>query len=161
MKKIILTVLNLIIIASSSNSIALEVKTNKFCSTDSLQKPIKNELYKIYETTLYQNFKDVLVLKNFPAKQIPMFFCISKLESNFNTNAVNLNDNGTIDSGLFQINEVWEEQCHYKMYTTEDNIDCAILIYKKQGFNAWTTYRKYRNFCENAYNIFKYKNNQI
>lgn len=159
MKIKILIIFKIIIFILPTNSFSLEINTNKFCSSDPNKNLKETDLYKIYATSLYRNFFEVMSLKNFPEEQIPMLFCIIKFESNFNTDAVNFNKNGTIDSGLFQINDVWKEQCHYRLYTTEDNIDCALLIYKKQGLNAWVTYKKYKNICENAYN--KYKINSL
>jgi hypothetical protein len=88
-----------------------------------------------------------------------MLFCITKLESNFDSKAVNKNRNGTVDAGLFQINEIWKEKCHYKLYSTEDNIDCALIVFKAQGLNAWTTYKKYKDIC--SYSIDKYKEIEI
>lgn len=146
----------LILISLLINATAhpLNIQTDKMCSKPSQLYNKFDDLYKIYDSDLYKNFYDVLSLKKFPRNQIPMFFCISKLESNFNSKALNLNKNGTIDAGLFQINEIWKEKCHYKLYTTEDNIDCALIIYNEQGLDAWTTYKKYKNTCLNSINKY-------
>ena len=134
----------------SNYSYCLNIKSDKICSQDNSNEIKYIDMLKMYKTSLYKNFYDVLVLKKFPLEAIPILFCITKLESNFNTNAININKNGSVDLGLFQINQVWRKECHSNINRTEDNIDCARIILKKQGLNAWTTYRKYKYICLNA-----------
>ena len=138
----------LYLILQNQSSYSLSISSNRMCSTE-----IKfDNLYKIYNTNLYKIFRDVLILKNFPESSIPMLFCISKFESGFNGRAINLNANGSIDSGLFQINQIWNKECGYKINTLEDNINCAHIVLKKQGLTAWSSYKKYKYVCSEAIN---------
>lgn len=70
--------------------------------------------------------------------------CIAYEESKFKLDAVNYNNtNGTIDSGIFQINSIWSKKCK-NLLDLHDNIKCAIFVYKKQGLKAWSTQHKCR-----------------
>lgn len=137
-----------IILKINANSLVL--KTDKFCNLH--PQPDVAKLEKLYSTELYKEFYNVLRLKKFPIKIIPIMFCIAKLESNFNINALNVNKNGTKDKGLFQINDVWKDKCKYydRIHDLESNIDCALLVLKSQGLNAWVTYQNFGKTCEKA-----------
>ncbi len=104
----------------------------------------------LYLTDLYKSFYDVLKIKGFNEYDIPRLFCIAKLESSFNPKAKNLNTNGSIDAGLFQINSIWKKTCKSSLYSVESNIDCAKIVVEKQGLNAWVTYKKYGGICEKS-----------
>lgn len=147
----------ILIIILEEKSFSINIKSNEFCSTNNET----TNIYKIYETKIYADFHTILQLKKFPEDKIPMLFCISKLESNFNPYAYNKNKNGTVDYGLFQINQVWNPACKNLQSTLEGNIDCAKIVLEKQGLNAWTSYRKYKGTCSNAYSKFKMLQNNI
>jgi hypothetical protein len=51
--------------------------------------------------------------------------------------------------GLFQINSVWKETGGGNLFDLETNINCAKLVLKKQGLNAWITWKEKRHLCEN------------
>jgi hypothetical protein len=54
----------------------------------------------------------------------------------------NINDNGTIDVGIFRINSVHFNRpgCELKNITDAyKNIDCAYSIFKEQGWTPWTS----------------------
>ncbi len=138
----------LITLKFNANSIVL--KSNDFCHLR--PHPDIVVIENLYNTKLYKEFYSVLLLKKFPKNIIPMMFCIAKLESNFNKNALNVNKNGTKDKGFFQINEIWKDKCKYydRIHDLESNIDCALLVLKTQGLNAWTTYQKFGKACEQA-----------
>ncbi len=112
-----------------------------------------NFMRKLYQTNLYKSFYDVLKIKGFKERDIPRLFCIVKLESSFNQYAKNINTNGTIDAGIFQINSVWKKTCKSSLYNVESNIDCAKVVLERQGLNAWSTYKKYGNICEKSLEI--------
>ena len=65
---------------------------------------------------------------------------IAKAESNLNPKAHNVNRNGTVDRGLWQINNKYHpevsDECAY-------NVGCATKeaarIYKQRGCNEWAT----------------------
>jgi hypothetical protein len=71
--------------------------------------------------------------------------CIAYEESKLKLNATHINDNETIDYGLFQINEVWLDRCNEtekSLLKQHNNIKCALTVLEEQGFKAWSTYRK-------------------
>jgi len=107
----------------------------------------------LYQTGLYQSFRNVLKIKGFKEYYIPRLFCIAKLESSFNAKARNFNTNGTIDIGLFQINSIWRKECPKTLFSLENNIDCAKIVLQKQGLSAWVTYNNYGHICEKSLSI--------
>ncbi len=69
---------------------------------------------------------------------------IAKSESGMREEAININNNGTIDMGIFQINSVhWKKEgCNPKsLLDAYKNTDCAYQIYQKSGWDAWVTYK--------------------
>ena len=108
------------------------------------------QMKSLYSTDLYHVFHDVLKLKGFDEYAIPRLFCIAKLESSFNLSAKNFNANGTTDTGLFQINSVWRNECNHDLHQIESNIDCAKIVLKKHGLKAWVTYKKRGYICEQS-----------
>lgn len=72
---------------------------------------------------------------------------VAKAESGLREEAININDNNTIDVGTFQINSVHfsKEGCSLKEVSTwKGNVDCAYQIYESHGksFNPWVAYWK-------------------
>ena len=68
---------------------------------------------------------------------------IANCESSLNPMAINVNSDGSLDLGLFQINEKWhgsDRECYF-------DLECAtrkaIEIQRKSGWNAWVCFRKY------------------
>lgn len=78
------------------------------------------------------------IKKAFPENPDTML-AIAKAESRLNPKAHNDNSNGTIDTGIFQINSVhgYGEQW---LQDPANNIKAARAIYEKQGLKAWATY---------------------
>ena len=82
-------------------------------------------------------------------------YCIAKWESGLNPKAINFNQNNTVDVGLFQINSTWLKKCNTTismLYNEKENSKCALTVFQKQGFPAWTTYNnKFKNssYCAN------------
>lgn len=64
---------------------------------------------------------------------------IAKAESRLNPKAHNKNNNGSIDTGIFQINSIhgYDEKW---LQDPKNNIEAAKEILKKQGKTAWVTY---------------------
>lgn len=58
---------------------------------------------------------------------------IAYIESRFKTKAVNINKNGTVDVGLFQINTIhWNTTCKgLNIFTTKGNAFCAAKLLKR------------------------------
>lgn len=65
-------------------------------------------------------------------------------ESGFNPNAHNAsNKNGTVDSGLFQINSIHHtrmEELGLDVWKPQDNIKFARMLYDESGFAPWVCY---------------------
>jgi hypothetical protein len=67
---------------------------------------------------------------------------IAKAESGLRCNAINTNNNKSVDSGLFQINSVHKAKYQGKnIFDCETNIEVAYQIYKNQGWSPWITYK--------------------
>ena len=81
--------------------------------------------------------------------QIPTFLCLAEKESGLYTDAIGINSKGrwrsTVDAGLFQINDLNHKLCgisaRAQLFNPEKNVACAMKVYKRQGFKAWSTYR--------------------
>lgn len=74
--------------------------------------------------------------------------CIAIAESKLDIKAINYsNSNGTVDYGLFQINSVHiddNEVTIEKLLNVRSNIKIAVDVYNKEGFEAWSSYKKCR-----------------
>lgn len=93
----------------------------------------------------------------FPESVVPEMVCTASHESSFFERASHKNHNGTIDRGLFQINNInlGHAGCRASSTTIYDpavNARCAKAIYEAQGLNAWYGYKSNRAEC-NAYRI--------
>ncbi|KAI5614254.1 lysozyme-like protein 2 precursor, partial [Silurus asotus] len=83
--------------------------------------------------------------------------CLAKHESDYNTNALNRNTDGSTDYGIFQINNRWwcsngsfhsANGCGISCSALlSDNISqaaqCAKTIVRQQGITAWVAWRRY------------------
>lgn len=101
--------------------------------------------------TLNQNqVARVVRQAGFPAQVIPIMVCTAKYESSFNTAAKNKNRNGSVDTGLFQINDIWLNACQVSRKTLLDpkeNARCAYRVWKQQGLEAWYAFKKKEVEC--------------
>ncbi len=80
----------------------------------------------------------------FPKWEIPKLVCLARWESSFNPNALNKNEDGTQDTGLFQINDVWLSTCktnRNKLLDPAENTRCAYKVWHEQGMPAWVANR--------------------
>ena len=101
----------------------------------------------IKETVLYY----ILLYSGFNITEANTLLCIAKKESSLIIKAKNINKNGTTDKGLFQINTVWYKNptCNLdRLDNPIDNVRCARVVYKNQGYKAWYAYTKYKNECD-------------
>jgi len=92
---------------------------------------------------------------------IPTMVCISKYESMYNCDSSNLNDDASIDYGLFKINsfewcsddsDSYYNQCNIpcvQLYNCQSNTDCAYIMYRQHGFAAWNSYQYHKLECDN------------
>lgn len=68
---------------------------------------------------------------------------VARAESGMREDAVNINTNGTIDIGIYQINSVHfgKQGCSLKDVVDQyKNVDCAYSIWLEQGWNPWVAY---------------------
>jgi hypothetical protein len=69
-----------------------------------------------------------------------VMLAIAKAESGLTPDAVNnRNRNGSIDTGLFQINSIHGYDSEW-LKDVDNNIEAAKKVYEKQGLKAWAAY---------------------
>lgn len=73
-------------------------------------------------------------------KQAELLIAIAKAESGMNPNAINVNRNGTVDRGVFQINSIHKSLSNEDAFNFKKNIDFAIKMMQRQGFTPWVAY---------------------
>ena len=91
-----------------------------------------------------------LVDAGFPNHAIPKMVCTAQYESNFYAQARNRNRDGTHDTGLFQINDVWLKVCRVtrvQLLNPQVNSECALRVYQLHGMKAWRAYQKRKLVC--------------
>jgi hypothetical protein len=68
---------------------------------------------------------------------------VAKAESGIREDAININNNDTIDYGIFQINSVHFKKPGCSMKDLVDqykNVDCAYKIWEAQGWSPWVAF---------------------
>lgn len=68
-----------------------------------------------------------------------LMVAIARAESGLNPYATNKNKNGSVDTGIFQINSVHGHD-QLELTKIEKNIEVARKVYEKQGLGAWVAY---------------------
>lgn len=84
------------------------------------------------------------ICEKFGVADCKIALAIAKAESGMKETAFNLNSDGSIDIGIFQINSIhWgKEGCQPKnLFDGYKNVDCAYKIWKAQGWEPWTTFK--------------------
>ena len=69
---------------------------------------------------------------------------IAKAESGLREDAINVNSDGSIDLGIFQINSVHYKKAGCLLKDVVDafkNVDCGYQIFEAQGFGPWVVYQ--------------------
>lgn len=89
----------------------------------------------------------------FDQEDVPRMVCTAQYESSFFDRAQNKNRNGSIDRGLFQINDIHLgirgcPKTAEPLFDARTNAQCARAVFVKQGPNAWYGYRKHAAECE-------------
>lgn len=91
-----------------------------------------------------------MINAGFDAKSAQVMTCLAHYESNFRPKITHRNANGTLDTGLLQVNDVWLKSCKMKRSDLKNptkNAKCAYKIVQKQGLTAWVTYKKFKSTC--------------
>jgi len=79
----------------------------------------------------------------FPVEAIPAMLQIANCESSLSATAEHLNRDGSVDVGLFQINERNWEVCNLskaELSDPDNNARCAYQVWQRQGYDAWACY---------------------
>lgn len=107
------------------------------------------------------NTYNYLKKAGFPQSSLATMVCISKYESSWNCHATNKNVDGSTDYGLMQINSYYwcsgdptskYDECHAtcdSLYDCQKNANCAYIVYRQQGYNAWYGYKNHKTECDN------------
>lgn len=119
------------------------------------QKPLESNYKSECQVASY------LQAAGFPQSSLPTMVCISKYESSFNCDATNKNTDGSTDYGLMQINSYWwcsgdplskyngcSTSCS-SLFNCQSNANCAYIVWKQQGYNAWYGYKNHKTECDN------------
>lgn len=123
----------------------LEVLTHRVLTITPREKVIVHE----YVIPTYPEDIDTdlekYICDKFGVMDCKIALAVAKAESGMREDAINVNDNGTIDVGVFQINfqsHKDKPECALKKLTdAKSNVDCAYTIWKAQkGFGAWVAY---------------------
>jgi len=100
---------------------------------------------------------NILLKKYFKdCKTARIIYAIAQAESAGKQFAIGYNDNGSMDGGWLQVNTIHRNAGETpvafisRMHDLEQNVSTASIVYKKQGFNAWVTYRNgaYKQFLK-------------
>lgn len=94
----------------------------------------------------------ILIAEAFPENP-EIMIAIARAESGMNPRAVNYNRNGSIDTGLFQVNSIHRYD-GLSLFDPKKNIGAAREIYEKQGIQAWAAFNNgsYKKFLIDSTN---------
>src|SRR5262249_48311147 len=88
----------------------------------------------------------------FDEDSVPQMVCAAKWESSFFTKALHKNRNGSVDYGLFQINDrLWAGKCGFtvpELYVPANNTQCAKMIFDHGGWRNWYGSRNHKRECD-------------
>jgi len=75
-------------------------------------------------------------------EQYKVMYAIAMAESRFRPNATNVNKNGSIDRGIFQVNDKFHPKLTNDLaFSFKENIDYAIKLMKRSGFTPWSAFK--------------------
>lgn len=111
---------------------------------------IKKRIPRVIEKKLILDYPDAIdtPLKQYICDKFGVYDCkialaIASAESGLREEAFNINTNGTIDVGIFQINSVHfkQEGCSLKEISDAyKNVDCAYKIWQASGWEPWVAF---------------------
>lgn len=84
------------------------------------------------------------ICEKFGAYECKPALAIASAESGLRENAYNVNSDGSIDSGIFQVNSVhWDKPgCSPKeLFDAKGNVDCAYTIWEASGWSPWVVWQ--------------------
>ena len=98
-----------------------------------------------------QTVANLLRKAGLPENEVHLLTCTARFESGFNPRARNRNANGSQDSGLFQINDIWHRDCSTSrtgLMNPLVNARCAKIVARKQGLGAWMAFEEKEAICK-------------
>lgn len=103
-----------------------------FCKSDIIKEIPINPRIVIQQEAYEAKFGDLRLLE-----------AIVECESNFDSKAVKINRNGTMDRGLWQWNDYWHSEISDKCaFDQRCSTKEAIKLIKNDGINQWVCYKK-------------------
>jgi hypothetical protein len=86
--------------------------------------------------------EEQIILDVFGLEDYKVARAVAKAESGLNCEAINVNTNGTIDYGSFQLNSVHFERFGglKNLVTCEQQVKAAYELYLEQGWNPWVVF---------------------
>jgi len=100
-----------------------------------------------------QQLADAARAAGFPAAQIPTAVAIARAESSGNSSATHVNNNGSTDYGVWQINSVHGNLLAGQNWSDPAaNAKMAYQVWQSSGWNAWSTYKSgaYQKYLNGA-----------
>lgn len=94
----------------------------------------------------------LLAMEGFPEEAVSTMVCVASKESEYRPSASNRNTDGSYDTGLFQINDLWKNECQVtrkSLLNPVVNTRCALKVWRTHGYSGWTAYRKHSRKCRN------------
>ena len=92
----------------------------------------------------------LLAMEGFPEEAVNTMVCVASKESEYRPRATNRNVDGSYDTGLFQINDLWKKECRADRTSLMNpvvNTRCALKVWKAHGYGGWIAYRKHSRKC--------------
>lgn len=111
--------------------------SNQFVETISEVDHVSTAGASITPTPTPENFDVITKIKNIWGKDANIGLAIASCESHLNKNAYHINNDGTIDFSVFQINTV-----HTAILDPQENIKYAYNLYLQQGTTPWNSSKK-------------------
>lgn len=82
---------------------------------------------------------NIEIIKRIWGKDAGIGIAIARAESGYRTNAMNVNTNGTVDQGVFQVNSIHKIP---EMFDATANIAYAYSLYLQQGTTPWNSSKR-------------------
>ena len=127
-------------ISADSSSSKVKINTEKYIKKAKVKHKVIEE----------KKIVSILRKVGFPEHSLNELVCTAKSESSFNPKATHVNNNGTTDSGLFQINDIWLRLCNVtrlELLNPWVNAKCAKKVFTEQGLSAWMAFNSRERFC--------------
>ena len=127
------------------------IDSSKTTSTSEVAKPLKKSAVKPPVVMTEKAVAKLLRKAGIQEEHVHRLTCTARFESGFNPKAFHRNKNGSQDSGLFQINDIWKKEC--KMSRADllipiNNARCAKKVLVAQGLDAWMAFGERKEICE-------------